>query len=140
MDPEQQAAFSNLTFFRHYDINIRWSITQLFFVMHSAILSLVTTQFQRGTLSYFIACLVGGLFGFLWLIMTDRITSWIEHWTMHMANMERRNRPENRIFGADFASMRFGVRTHRILYVLIVAFTLVWFLLMVLSIPPFHRL
>ena len=140
MDPEEQAAFSNLTFFRHYDINIRWSITQLFFVMHSAILSLVTTQFQRGTLSYFIACSIGVMLGLLWLMMTKRITSWIEHWTRQMANLERRNSPESRIFGRKFAGMRFGVRTHLVLYILIAAFTLVWFLLMMLSIPPFHRL
>ena len=136
MDQEQQAAFSNLTFFRHYDINLRWSITQLFFVMHSAILSLVVTQFQRGTVEYFAACVAGVSLGFLWLKMTQRITQWIEHWTGHMRTIESSNRAENQIFGAEFMRMRGGVRTIRILRLLIMSFTILWIVLLVNSLNP----
>jgi uncharacterized membrane protein len=136
MDTEQQAAFSNFTFFRHYDINLRWSITQLFFVMHSAILSLVVTQFRRGSLEYAVACIAGFLLGLLWLMMTQRITQWIEYWTSRMRVLESTNRAANRIFGPEFMAMRGGIRTSYILYPLIGVFTAIWFILFLASLNP----
>ena len=136
MDQEQQAAFSNLTFFRHYDINLRWSITQLFFVMHSAILSLVVTQFRRGSLEYSAACAVGLGLGLLWLMMTQRITQWIEHWTQRMRVLELSNRASNRVFGSEFMDMRGGIRTIRILNPLIGGFMALWAILLIASLNP----
>ena len=136
MDTEQQAAFSNLTFFRHYDINLRWSITQLFFVMHSAILSLVVTQFRRGSLEYAAACLAGLCLGWLWLRMTARISQWIEHWTERMRTIESSNSAENQIFGAELMRMRRGSRTISILNLLIAGFMTVWTILFIASLDP----
>ncbi|MDP3735352.1 MAG: hypothetical protein Q8R39_02915 [bacterium] len=136
MDQEQQAAFSNLTFFRHYDINLRWSITQLFFVIHSAILSLVVTQFRRGSLEYAAACIAGFCLGWLWRRMTIRITRWIEHWTQRMRVLESSNRAANRVFGSELMTMRGATRTIRILNPLIGGFMALWVILLIVSLNP----
>jgi len=61
---------------------------QLFFLIHSGALTLVTTQFTVGTLAHFGMCIFGLALAFIWYFATLRTGRLVEYWNRKMAELE----------------------------------------------------
>jgi len=72
------------------EITLRWTRTQLFFIIYSAGLSLVVTQFEEGSAIYLSACVVGVFLGILWLLTTKRIGHWVAYWDLRLSAAEEK--------------------------------------------------
>lgn len=119
------------------EVMLRWTRTQIFFLIHSASLSFVTTQLKQGEVVHMGACVIGIALAVLWLRLTVVIRKWITYWDSQLSALEGKieGRRAIRIFKnrrfKKAMKERFGA--HRILLGLGLIFLLVWLILFAAS-------
>ena len=73
------------------EIEMRWTMFQLFFLIHSGALSLIFIYYKPkiyGIGMYFLVSLMGLYFSFIWLAATYRAQKLIDYWHRKMALLE----------------------------------------------------
>ena len=131
MNEEQRMLYSSLVSIRNIDLTIRWSVNQLFFLIHSAGLSLAVTQLKSPSLLYFLVCPIGILASILWFVITLRMRKWLKYWNSKLAELEETDTQMVRIFGPELTEIQKGVTISHALLVFIALLTIVWCILWV---------
>lgn len=110
------------------DITLRWTMTQVFFLIHSGLFSLVLIQFKAGTVLHVGVAVFGWLLCLLWLEATRRANRQIHYWNERLARFETREKPAVNVFATPEGeiSSRAGVPIHKVLIWLIGAFLTAW--------------
>jgi len=128
MNDEQRAMYTAAISLRNTEVTLRWTRTQLFFLIHSAGLSFVVTQFKEGSAVRFGSCLLGLVLVYLWWRLTMRIQHWVIYWNSKLAALERLEPiQEIRIFGGrEYIHATGGIGTHDIILGLISVFLVAW--------------
>jgi hypothetical protein len=132
MDESQKANLAAAA--RISEITLRWTRTQLFFLIHSALFSLVLTQFKLGSIHCTLSCILGLWLAVLWFLLTRRSQYLVEHWNRVLASLEDFRQDPVRVFvNEERRAFLPGVPVHTILMLLVGTFILVWSLLFVVS-------
>lgn len=132
MIDDQRAIYTALVSTRNNEVTLRWTRTQLFFLIHSAALSLVNTsaQFKIGTPLHIFACAVGITLGLVWYFTTIRAREWLDYWDTRLAALERAQPQSVMVFGGpEYAEVYSGFRIHHILLTLVGIFVIIWVVL-----------
>ena len=138
MTEDERVMYSALIAVRNTDATLRWTRTQIFFLIHSGALSLVIvqTKIKFGDWLHMGICVAGLLLAVLWFWLTLVIQKFIEYWDDRLEELEKISpRPRVRVFGGRsyWNAMR-GYRVHTILKSLVAIFITVWLALLTLSI------
>lgn len=130
MTDDQRAMYKAIVSVRNNEITLRWTRTQLFFLIHSAGLSLVVTQLEAGTATYLWACGIGMFLGVLWFLTTRRIGHWVVYWDLRLSALENYPPQPIRVFsGREYVRAQRGITTHHILLLLSLLFVAIWLML-----------
>ena len=131
MTDEQRAMYAAAVLLRNNEVTLRWTRTQIFFLIHSAGLSLIVTQFKEESFARFLGCLLGLALAGLWWRLTIRIGGWVSYWVGRLAALENLGPPPAvRIFsGSPYRTAMRGFTAHEILLWLVRVFSAAWFLL-----------
>lgn len=76
------------------EVTVRWSMNQLFFLIHSGALSFLVLQFKPDVsrLIYALVSFVGLWFSILWFLATHRAQKLVDYWHRKMAELEESER------------------------------------------------
>lgn len=123
---------------RTTDVTLRWTMSQLFFLIHSGLVTFVLPKFAQGTLVRVGLCFLGLWLALLWLLATQRAQSLIEHWIEALAELEGRGLSDRKRARAVhiFYEVRpklVGIPTYRIFIWFVYTFLLVWLILLITS-------
>ena len=137
MTDDQRAMYKAVVSVRNNEITLRWTRTQLFFLIHSAGLSLVVTQLKAESATYISACAVGVFLGLLWLLTTHRIGHWVMYWDLRLSALENYPPQPVRVFsGREYAAAQRGFTTHHVLLLLSGLFSAIWMILLASAVVP----
>ena len=136
MTEAQRTMYSAVATVRNVDVNLRWSISQLFFFIHSAGLSLVVTRLAPASLYYSLACAAGFGLGVVWFIGALRMQVLINYWNAKLGALEELDTQPILVFADDFVRVRPRLTTHRILLGLIGFFSLGWLIVLLITFLP----
>lgn len=131
MTEEQRTMYSAVVSVRNTDVNLRWGISQLFFLINSAGFSLVVTRLAPDSRFYLLACIGGFVFGVLWFFIALRYQRLINYWNGKLGDLEETDTQPVGIFSDPFVRMRGRITTHLVLQVLIGLFALAWLIVAV---------
>jgi len=135
MTDDQRAMYAAVTTIRNNEVTLRWTRTQLFFLIHSASLSFAGTQLILGTRLFTAVCVVGFILSILWLLATKRIGHWVNYWNSRLVALENVDSQPVRIFGGrEYERAVRGFTVHWVLLALVVLFMAIWGWLTVVSI------
>lgn len=141
MSADQREIYRGLVLLRNNEVMLRWTRTQLFFLIHSVGFSLVFAQTKSGEVSRVVACIFGVALGVLWILITRRIGHWVDYWDSHLEVLEYR-KPLTVFRGWPFEEARKGTSTQEMLVLLACAFTGGWALFGAVSLleSPLRRM
>jgi hypothetical protein len=133
MDEKQKADLTADA--RISEITLRWTMTQLFFLIHSALFSLVLTQFESGTWLYTGVCILGLWLGILWFVIMRRAQYLVEDWNKKLAELERMDDQPVKVFITEQGGVPSpqGVPVYKVLILLVGTFVMVWIILLTIS-------
>ena len=143
MTDDERAMYSATVALRNNEVTLRWTRTQVFFLIHSAALSFVVSQLKRGELSHIGACVTGIFLAVLWFMLTKRVRHWIDYWDDRLNKLESKTSPPQkiRIFGGrSHTKVTKGFTAHAILVSLGLVFLMMWSALFIASIQTTYRI
>lgn len=82
------------------ELELRWTMTQLFFFIHSALFSVALVQFKPGTIIHQGSCFLGLWLGVLWLLTTVRSQNMLAYWEQKLAMLEGNQTADMAVFVA----------------------------------------
>lgn len=125
LNSDQRIMYSSLVSIRNNEVNLRWTRIQIFFIIHSAGLSLVVTQTVPGTYTHIFSCILGVFLGILWRLVVRRIGHWVNYWDERLSRFEK-NQPIKIFSGVGFVRASRGITTHAILFRVVEVFIIIW--------------
>lgn len=134
MTGDEKAMYTGMAMCRNTEVTLRWSRSQMFMIINSAMLSLVFTQ---GAGFWLFFCL--GLFGIgmavVWILINRKSQQWVEYWQTRLAQIKHAEEPDtvNVFIGPEWDKINKGPTFHRLLSILPFVFTLLWIIVFVLS-------
>ena len=133
MNDIQKMMYQSLVSIRNNEVNLRWTRSQLFFVINSAALSLVTTQMKVTEFIYLFACLGGLALSLLWLGLTLLIRRTTDYWDSMLRALESLDGQPITIFsGTAWQGYRYKrLDANQILIILTAIFITTWLILIV---------
>ena len=126
MTDEQRAIYGGVISVRNADVALRWSISQIFFVVHSAALTLIATQLRFGTRPFTFGCVASWGLCLLWLMIVVRMGNLINYWNMKLGDLEDADGQLIRVFSDAFIRFRPRLTTGGVLTILIGGLVLGW--------------
>ena len=134
MIPEQIVEYTAAA--RISEIEGRWTMTQVFLLIHSGLFSVALTQFKLGTPFHVLTCALGASLALIWLGSTRRARALIEFWERKLGALEDlQPEPPVRVFSVQPPETA-GVRIGTVLNVLVLTFVVVWLGLLTISVAP----
>ena len=127
MTDDQRAMYSGLIALRNTEVTLRWTRTQLFFLIHSAGLSFAITYLKLGSRAQIVACGLGAYLAILWVLTTRRSVHWLDFWDFRLRALEEASVQPVTIFGGrEYFEARRGTTTHEIIRQLGYVFFVIW--------------
>ncbi|RJQ36343.1 hypothetical protein C4552_03590 [Candidatus Parcubacteria bacterium] len=127
MTDDQRTMYAGLIALRTNETTLRWTRTQLFFLIHSAGLSFVVTYLKFGSGAQAIACALGAYFAVLWVLTNRRSIHWLDYWDFRLVALEQASSQSVFIFGGrEYINARQGTTTHQIIKYLGYVFFAIW--------------
>ena len=126
MTDDQRAVYSATITVRNIDVNLRWSISQIFFLIHSAGFTLVITRLTPGSSTHSLACFGGFVLSIIWWLIARRMQDLINFWNRKLGDMEGADDVQIVVFSDRFIRGRPRVTTHGALLWMVAIFGLVW--------------
>lgn len=128
MTKDQRTLYDNAGEVRNTDAAMRWSIAQLFLVLHSALFTVLTTRFSEDATTRIILSLVGAVLGILWGLITDRTQELLMYWNGRLRAFEQSEQHAIYVFGdPEYRTLQQrSFTTYNILSALITLIVFVW--------------
>lgn len=127
MTNDEKAMYTGMAMSRNTEVTLRWSRSQMFMIINSAMLSLL---FARDTT--FLLFLTLGVFGMImasvWFLINMKSQQWVEYWQTRLAQIKHAEEPDtvNVFIGLEWDTINRGPTFHRLLSILPVGFSLLW--------------
>ena len=126
MTDEQRAIYAGTIAVRNADVNLRWSISQIFFLVHSAALTLIATQLKFGERSFTFGCVAASGLCLLWLMIVVRMGKLISYWNIKLGDLEDTDGQSIKVFSDVFIRLRPRFTTGGVLTLLIFSLVISW--------------
>ena len=128
MTEDQRVLYDNVGEVRNADAAMRWSVAQVFLVIHSGLFTVFMTRLADDVVVRILMCLAGALLGILWHLITDRTQELLMYWNNRLRLLEQFGEQPLYVFGGteyrELQERRFT--TYNILLTLISLVTIVW--------------
>lgn len=125
--------YDNVGEVRNADAAMRWSVAQVFLIIHSGLFTVFMTRLAEEIIAQIAISFMGGLLGLLWLLITNRTQELLMYWNDRLRVFEQAGRQAIYVFGGqefrELQEKRFT--TYGILVVLIFLITGIWSFLFV---------
>lgn len=126
--------YTGMAMSRNTEVTLRWSRSQMFMIINSALLSLVFSK-DAG----FGLFLLLGLFGIgmavVWILINEKSQQWVEYWQTRLAQIRHEEEPTtvNVFIGPEWDVINKGVTFHKLLRMLPAGFALIWIVVVCFS-------
>lgn len=127
MTNDEKAMYTGMAMSRNTEVTLRWSRSQMFMIINSAMLSIVFTR-DAG----FGLLLLLGIFGLgmamVWFMINEKSQQWVDYWQTRLAQIRHEEEPNtvNVFIGPEWDTINKGWTFHRLLAILPKAFAVVW--------------
>ncbi len=134
MTNDEKAMYTGMAMSRNTEVTLRWSRSQMFMIINSAMLSIVFTRDAGFWLLFFL-----GLFGMgmavVWLMINEKSQQWVDYWQTRLAQIRHEEEPAtvNVFVGSEWDAINKGLTFHKLLRVLPWGFALVWIVVVCVS-------
>lgn len=129
MTNDDRAMYTGTALCRNTEVTLRWSRSQMFTILNSAILSFAYDIPKENTRFRIFISLVGLLIVALWMVSNWRAEVWVRYWRSRLEAFER-NKPDPgsvNVFDSVVYDQPNGVPTHHHLLMLLSGlFGLLW--------------
>lgn len=128
MTEDQRVMYDNIGEVRNTDAVMRWSVAQVFLLIHSGLFTIFMTRLAEDMIVRIFMCLAGAVLGLLWLLITDRTQELLTYWNGRLRAFEEAEPHAIYVFGGPQyqALQTRRITTYRILLTLILFITGVW--------------
>lgn len=138
MTNDEKAMYTGMAMSRNTEVTLRWSRSQMFMIINSAMLSLVFSK-DAGFWLFFLLGLFGVGMAIVWLFINEKSQQWVEYWQNRLAQITHTDEPNtgtvNVFIGSEWDAINKGFTFHTLLRILPGAFVLVWIIVFCLSFP-----
>lgn len=134
MTDDEKAMYTGMAISRNTEATLRWSRSQMFMIINSAMLSLVFTKDAGFWLLLFL-----GLFGLamaaVWFLINMKSQQWVEYWQTRLAQIKHTEEPDtvNMFIGPEWDTINKGWTFHKLLRILPIVFAAVWIVVFIFS-------
>lgn len=134
MTNDERAMYTGMAMSRNTEVTLRWSRSQMFMIINSAMLSLVFTR-DMSFLPFLLLGLLGMLIAIVWLIINEKSQQWVEYWQARLAQIKHTEDPDtvNVFIGPEWDAINKGFTFHALLRILPGAFMGVWIFVIAFS-------
>ena len=128
MTEDQRVLYDNVGEVRNADAAMRWSVAQVFLVIHSGLFTVFMTRLAEEILTKIILSFVGVLLGLLWMLITDRTQELLMYWNNRLRLLEQFGEQVVYVFGGpEYRALQERIFiTYTILLILIYVISVVW--------------
>jgi len=126
--------YTGMAMSRNTEVTLRWSRSQMFMIINSAMLSVLFTR-DAGFGLFFSIGLFGMIIGVIWFLINMKSQQWVEYWQTRLAQMKHAEEPDtvNVFIGPEWDRINRGPTFHRLLSFLPAGFILVWIVVFCVS-------
>lgn len=134
MTNDERAMYTGMAILRNTEVTLRWSRSQMFMIINSALLSLVFSKDASFTL-FLLLSLFGIVMAVVWFLINEKSQQWVEYWQARLAQIRHEEEPTtvNVFIGPEWDAINKGWTFHRLLKILPKAFAVVWTIVFCLS-------
>ena len=134
MTNDEKAMYTGMVMSRNTEVTLRWSRSQMFMIINSAMLSLVFSKDTEFWL-FFLLGLFGLGMAIVWFFINKKSQQWVEYWQARLAQIRHEEEPTtvNVFIGPEWNAINKGFTFHKLLTILSTAFMLVWIIVFCLS-------
>ena len=127
MTSDEKAMYTGMAMSRNTEVTLRWSRSQMFMIINSAMLSVVFAR-DVGFWSLFFLSIFGLMMVAVWFLINEKSQQWVEYWQARLAQIRHEEEPTtvNVFIGPEWDAINKGWTFHRLLTFLPGAFTVVW--------------
>ena len=118
---------------RNQELETRWTMTQIFFAIHSGLFAVLLIQlkeesFREEAALRFGVPVLGQVLGVVWLLTTQRSARLLAYWNEKLAELELTERVEPDVFRTDDGQVPSppGTTMDKLLVALVTIFIVVW--------------
>ncbi len=134
MTNDEKAMYTGMAMCRNTEVTLRWSRSQMFMIINSAMLSAVFARNPDFWL-FFLLGLFGMIMAVIWFIINEKSQQWVDYWQTRLAQITHEEEPTtvNVFIGPEWDTINKGWTFHRLLKILPGGFALVWIIVFCLS-------
>ena len=136
MTNDERAMYTGMAMSRNTEVTLRWSRSQMFMIINSAMLSVIFTK-DAGFWLFFLVSIFGMGMAAVWLMINQKSQQWVEYWQARLAQITHTDEPNtgtvNVFIGPEWDAINKGWTFHRLLTILPAGFTLVWIVVLIVS-------
>mgnify|MGYP001593690326 CR=1 FL=1 len=127
MTNDEKAMYTGMAMSRNTEVTLRWSRSQMFMIINSAMLSVMFTR-DAGFWLLFLVSIFGMIMAAAWLMINEKSQQWVEYWQTRLAQIKHEEEPAtvNVFIGPEWDTINKGWTFHRLLTILPCMFTMVW--------------
>lgn len=128
MTEDQRVMYDNVGEVRNSDAVMRWSVAQVFLLIHSGLFTVFMTRLAEDMIVRIFMCLAGAVLGLLWLLITDRTQELLTYWNGRLRAFEEAEPHAIYVFGGlQYQALQTRrITTYRILLALIIFIIWMW--------------
>ena len=99
MTEDQRVMYDNVGEVRNADAAMRWSVAQVFLVIHSGLFTVFMTRLAEDTMVRIGMSFAGVILGLLWLLITNRTQELLTYWNGRLRVFEQSEQHAIYVFG-----------------------------------------
>ncbi len=134
MTSDEKAMYTGMAISRNTEVTLRWSRSQMFMIINSAMLSIVFTRDASFWLLLFLG-IFGMIMAAVWLMINEKSQQWVEYWQTRLAQIKHMEEPDtvNVFIGPEWETINKGLTFHKLLKILPSVFVAVWIGVLIFS-------
>ena len=119
--------YTGMAMSRNTEVTLRWSRSQMFMIINSAMLSLVFSR-DAGFWLFLLLGLFGLIMAGVWFFINEKSQQWVEYWQTRLAKIKHEDEPTtvNVFIGSEWDTINKGVTFHKLLTFLPGVFAVAW--------------
>ncbi len=130
MTNDEKAMYTGMAMSRNTEVTLRWSRSQMFMIINSAMASLALSKDATFIMTLFLSFLGAGMV-VVWFLINQKSQQWVEYWQTRLAQIkhvddEPGKETVNVFVGPEWDAINTGWTFHRLLSIMPYLFTVVW--------------
>ncbi len=128
--------YTGMAISRNTEVTLRWSRTQMFMLINSALFTLLFTK-DAGLWLFAGLGFFGVIIGVIWFLINRKTQQWVDYWQTRLAQITHTDEPNmgtvNVFVGAEWDKINKGATFYKLLYILPILFGALWISIFVFS-------